>query len=124
MVQRWRSMSDEIPISYGEHGAVVYVVDDDSPQREAMCDLLRSVGLRCESFPTAKALLDADLPDRPCCLVLDVRLPGMSGLEVQERLKQLGNRMPIVFITGFADVPMSVRAMKGGAADFLTKPVR
>src|SRR5262245_12242440 len=117
-------MSDDIPISSSENSAVVCVVDDDPPQREAMCDLFRSVGLRCESFSAAKALLEADLPDGQCCLVLDVRLPGMSGLEVQEHLNQVGRRMPIIFITGFADVPMSVRAMKGGAADFLTKPVR
>lgn len=89
-----------------------------------MGDLLGSVGLRSELFPTVKAFLQADLRDAPCCLLLDVRLPGMSGLEFQEHLSQLGKHMPIVFVTGFADVSMSVRAMKGGAVDFLTKPVR
>lgn len=117
-------MPNHAPGSFEENNAAVYVVDDDRPQRESMGDLLGSVGLRSELFPTVKAFLQADLRDAPCCLLLDVRLPGMSGLEFQEHLSQLGKHMPIVFVTGFADVSMSVRAMKGGAVDFLTKPVR
>lgn len=118
------AVPDHAPSSFEDNNAAVYVVDDDRPQCEAMSDLLSSVGLRSKLFATANAFLQADLQDAPCCLLLDVRLPGMSGLEFQEHLRQLGNQVPIVFVTGFADVPMSVRAMKGGAVDFLTKPVR
>jgi FixJ family two-component response regulator len=119
-----RQMSIEADASWEAADAVVYVVDDDEPQREAMSDLFRSVGLNSLLFPSVSAFAQVKLNDAPCCLVLDVRLPGMSGLEFQQHLNQAGSQMPIVFITGFADVPMTVRAMKSGAVDFLSKPVR
>ena len=101
---------------------IVYVVDDDSSVCRAIARLIRSVGLAAQTFPSAKAFLEYPLPDRPACLVLDLRLPGASGLDLQEALSQTGRDVPIVFITGHGDVPTSVRAMKGGAVDFLQKP--
>jgi len=103
---------------------LVLVVDDDEHIREALCDLLRSVGIDALCFASTQEFLHASLPNRPGCLVLDVRLPGLSGLEFQRHLASMGNPMPIVFMTGFGDVPMTVRAMKAGASDFLTKPLR
>lgn len=103
---------------------LVVIVDDDPDICDALRDLLQSVGIDAISFLSTRALLDADLPERPGCIVLDVRLPGSSGLDLQAQLVSQGNRMPIIFMTGHADVPMSVRAMKAGAVDFLTKPVR
>jgi Response regulator len=103
---------------------LVLVVDDDEHIREALCDLLRSVGIDALCFASSQEFLGASLPDRPGCLVLDVRLPGLSGLDFQRHLANQGNPMPIVFMTGFGDIPMSVRAMKAGASDFLTKPFR
>ncbi len=103
---------------------LVLVVDDDAGMREAVVDLLRSVGIECLAFGSTAELLAAAVPDRPGCLILDVRLPGLGGLEFQTRLDSLGIALPIVFMTGFADVPMSVRAMKAGAMDFLIKPFR
>ncbi|MCW2238842.1 response regulator transcription factor [Azospirillum canadense] len=103
---------------------LVLVVDDDEHIREALCDLLRSVGIEALCFASAQEFLQATLPDRPGCLILDVRLPGLSGLEFQRHLASAGNPMPIVFMTGYGDIPMSVRAMKAGASDFLTKPFR
>lgn len=103
---------------------LVLVVDDDEHIREALCDLLRSVGIEALCFASTQEFLQADLPDRPGCLILDVRLPGLSGLEFQRHLASTGNPMPIVFMTGYGDIPMSVRAMKAGASDFLTKPFR
>ena len=105
-----------------ESDAVVYVVDDDPSVRRALSRLVRSVGLPVETFPTAKAFLDAPLSDQPACLVLDVRLPGPSGLDLQSALREARRPLPIVFITGHASVSTSVRAMKGGAVDFLQKP--
>jgi FixJ family two-component response regulator len=102
---------------------LVLIVDDDEAIREALTDLLRSVGIEARSFGSTKELLDAPT-DRPGCLVLDVRLPGLSGLDLQAQLARSGNTRPIIFMTGHGDIPMSVRAMKAGAMDFLTKPFR
>jgi FixJ family two-component response regulator len=103
-------------------GSTVYIVDDDESVREGLSSLLRSAGFRVELFPSAQAFLER--PGDPCpgCLVLDVNLPGLSGLELQTRLADRQAALPIVFITGHGDIPMSVRAMKAGAAEFLTKP--
>ena len=101
---------------------VVYVVDDDESICRALGRLFRSVGLPVETFRSAKEFLDYNRPPGPACLVLDVRLPGPSGLELQEALSRAGRELPIVFITGHGDVPSSVRAMKAGAVDFLQKP--
>jgi RNA polymerase sigma factor (sigma-70 family) len=102
--------------------AVVYVVDDDESVCRALGRLIRSAGLMVETFRSAKAFLEYTVPDRPACLVLDLRLPGPSGLDLQAALRQSGREIPIVFITGHGDVPTSVRAMKSGAIDFLQKP--
>lgn len=104
--------------------AVVYVVDDDAGARTSIESLLRSVGLRVETFSSAREFLDGARADVPCCLVLDVRLPGMSGLEFQRDLSARHYPIPIIFITGHGDIPMSVEAMKAGAFEFLTKPFR
>jgi FixJ family two-component response regulator len=103
---------------------VVFVIDDDVSVREALKNLLRSVGLSVETFGTAQEFLSSKRPDIPGCLVLDVRLPGVSGLDLQRHLLQAHVQVPIIFITGHGDIPMSVRAMKGGAVEFLTKPFR
>jgi FixJ family two-component response regulator len=103
---------------------LVLVVDDDEGIREALTDLLRSVGIETKSFGSTRELLDAAPTDRPGCLILDVRLPGISGLDLQAQLARNGNTRPIIFMTGHGDIPMSVRAMKAGATDFLTKPFR
>jgi DNA-binding response OmpR family regulator len=103
---------------------IVVVIDDDPDVREALRGLLRTVGLRVELFASVQEFLDSAPQDPPRCLVLDVRLPGRSGLEFQEELATANLSVPIIFISGYADVPMSVRAMKGGAVEFLTKPVR
>lgn len=103
---------------------VVFVVDDDPSVREAVGKLLRSVGLRAETFGSTREFLDADRPQAPACLVLDIRLPDVSGLEFQRELTAANIRLPIIFITGHADIPMTVRAMKAGAVEFLTKPFR
>ena len=103
---------------------VVFVVDDDRGLREAIKLLLESVDLRVETFRTAEQFLSSPRPDAPSCLILDVRLPGVSGLELQHRLLQGGVTIPTIFITGHGDVPMSVQAMKNGAVEFLTKPFR
>ena len=100
----------------------MFVVDDDTSMREALASLLRSVGLHVEPFSSAHSFLRAPRPDVPACLVLDVRLPEVSGLELQRALAAAGDRIPIIFITGHGDIAMSVRAMKAGAAEFLTKP--
>ena len=108
-----------------EAESMVYVVDDDGAARESIVDLLRSIGLRAHAVPSASEFL-AIKPRAagPCCLVLDVRLPGMSGIELQRELSERGPVMPIIFITGHGDIPMSVEAMKAGAMEFLTKPFR
>src|SRR5438445_4326966 len=102
--------------------ATVYVIDDDDRMRAAMQRLLKSVGLRGEVFATPQEFLRRKLPDGPTCLVLDVRLPGMSGLDVQRKLAEAGVQIPIIFITGHGDIPMTVKAIKSGAVEFLTKP--
>jgi FixJ family two-component response regulator len=102
--------------------AIVYVVDDDASVGEALTDLLGSAGLTAHLFPSAEAFLQADRPDLPSCLILDVRMPGMSGLDLQRQLMALDQAMPIIFMTAHGDVPTSVRAMKAGAIEFLTKP--
>ena len=102
---------------------LVFVVDDDVSVRRSLGVLIRSVGLESEVFASAQAFLDHPLPDRPCCLVLDLRLPGPSGLDLQLALLKRTRPIPIVFISGHGDVPITARAMKGGAIDFLRKPV-
>jgi FixJ family two-component response regulator len=104
--------------------ASVFVVDDDAEVRAAMQRLLKTVGLQAETFASAKDFLQRSMPQGPSCLILDVRLPGMSGLDVQRQLVAAGISLPIIFITAHADVPLAVRAMKSGAVEFLTKPVR
>ncbi|HTF66867.1 MAG TPA: response regulator [Edaphobacter sp.] len=103
---------------------IVFIVDDDTRMREAMQRLLKTVGLHSESFATPEDFLRHKLPNGPTCLVLDVRLPGMSGLDVQRKLTEVGVQIPIIFITGHGDIPMTVQAMKSGAVEFLTKPFR
>jgi FixJ family two-component response regulator len=105
-----------------ELSAVVYVVDDDRGMCQALSSLFRSVGLRAQTFGSAREFLVASLSDAPGCMVLDVRLPGLSGLELQKELADRGFPIPIIFITGHADVPIAVQAMKAGAFEFLTKP--
>ncbi len=100
----------------------VFVIDDDDLVRAAIQGLLKSVGLRAETFGTTQQFLSSKLPDGPSCLVLDVRLPGVNGLDFQRQLADSGVRIPIIFITGHGDIPMSVKAMKSGAVEFLTKP--
>jgi FixJ family two-component response regulator len=103
---------------------IVYVIDDDESMRRGLRNLFESVGLRVEVFGSAPELLDRKLPNVPSCLVVDIRLPGMSGLDFQDILEKAAVHIPIVFMTGHGDIPMSVKAMKAGAADFLTKPFR
>jgi len=105
-----------------EAKAIVFVVDDDASVREGLGSLIRSAGLRVETFASAQEFLARPRADVPSCLVLDVRLPGLSGLDLQKRLAEVNIEIPIVFITGHGDVPTSVRAMKAGAVEFLTKP--
>jgi FixJ family two-component response regulator len=120
MTERQRSAAE----TGGAEGATVFVVDDDAPLREAIKDLLQSVGYRVVVFGSATELLHSKLPDVTSCLILDVRMPGLSGLDLQTELAKANIRIPIVFVTGYGDIPMSVRAMKAGAVDFLTKPFR
>jgi FixJ family two-component response regulator len=105
-------------------GSVVFVVDDDPSVRDALRRLITSVGLTVEVFPTAQAFLSSPRRDAPGCLVLDVRLPWLSGLDLQRELAATDTMLPIIFLTGHGDIPMSVRAMKAGAVEFLTKPFR
>jgi FixJ family two-component response regulator len=107
-----------------ETDAVVFVVDDDASMRESLRNLIRSVGLRAELFASAQEFLRSKHSDAPSCLVLDVRLPGLSGLDLQRRTAEAGLEIPIIFISGHGDIPMTVRAMKAGAVEFLTKPFR
>lgn len=104
--------------------AFVHIVDDDRSVRKSMGDLLRSMDYRVMLYASAAEFLDVELPDAPACLVLNVRLPGTSGLELQEYLTRLDIRLPVILMTGFGNVPMSVKGMKAGAVDFLTKPIR
>ena len=107
-----------------ETDAVVFVVDDDASMRESLKNLIRSVGMRVELFASAQEFLRSKHLDVPSCLVLDVRLQGASGLDLQRRTAEAGLQIPIIFITGHGDIPMTVRAMKAGAVEFLTKPFR
>jgi FixJ family two-component response regulator len=103
---------------------IVFVVDDDASMREAVQDLISSVGLQARGFASPREFLEAARPDAPACLILDVRLPGSSGLNFQQELVRAGVNVPVIFITGHGDIPMSVRAIKAGAVEFLTKPFR
>jgi FixJ family two-component response regulator len=103
---------------------VVFVVDDDASMRKALGNLIQSVGLRVEAFASAPEFLAVKLPEVPCCLILDIRLPGLSGLDFQAKLASANIAIPIIFITGHGDIPMSVQAMKAGAIEFLPKPFR
>jgi FixJ family two-component response regulator len=103
---------------------VVFVVDDDLSIRDGLCSLIRSAGLEVRLFPSATEFLQAALPDAPACLVLDLRLPDLGGLELQRRLARTGVDIPIIFISGHGDIPTTVRAMKAGAVEFLSKPVQ
>ena len=107
-----------------EPDRLVFVVDDDAPLRESLTDLLQSIGLRVEAFASAQEFLRRKRPDVPSCLVLDVRLKGLSGLDLQKQLVEGDIDIPIVFITGHGDIPMAVQAMKAGAVEFLRKPFR
>jgi FixJ family two-component response regulator len=107
-----------------EATSIVIVIDDDPAIRESIGGLLRSVGLRAKLFASVDEFLNAGRPDGPACLVLDVRLPGRSGLDFQRELAAANIQLPIIFMTGYGDIPMSVKAMKGGAIEFLTKPFR
>jgi FixJ family two-component response regulator len=108
----------------GDAESIVFVIDDDIAIRESLASLFQSVGLRVKVFGSAPEFLQSCPPDSPSCLVLDIRLPGISGLEFQMDLDKAGIRIPIIFMTGHGDIPMSVQAMKAGAVDFLTKPLR
>jgi FixJ family two-component response regulator len=110
-------------VTVGAHAAV-FVVDDDASVRDAIGSLLRSVGLKPLLFASAQEFLTSEKPDTPTCLVLDVRMPGLGGFDCQSHLEEAGFEIPIVFMTGHGDIPMSVRAMKAGAVEFLTKPFR
>jgi FixJ family two-component response regulator len=103
---------------------MVFVIDDDESIREALHSLIRSVGLKVATFASAQEFLQSTRPDVPACLILDVRMPGLSGLDLQRDLAEANIHIPIIFITGHGDIPMSVRAMKAGAVEFLTKPFR
>lgn len=104
--------------------AIVFVVDDDASMRHSTECLISSIGLRAETFASAQQFLKHKLPDVPACLVLDMRMPGLSGLDLQKELAEAGVDIPIIFITGHGDIPMTVQAMKAGAVEFLTKPYR
>ncbi|SHL81643.1 Two-component response regulator, FixJ family, consists of REC and HTH domains [Bradyrhizobium lablabi] len=120
-------MTERPKTSHGPTGAkepIVFVIDDDESMRRALTNLFQSVGLQVEAFGSAPELLQRKLPDVASCLVLDIRLPGVSGLDFQSELAKSNIHIPIIFMTGHGDIPMTVRAMKGGAVDFLTKPFR
>jgi FixJ family two-component response regulator len=116
------SKSQRDPATVAER--IVFVIDDDVGMRETLSSLFRSVGLRVELFGSAREFAQIKMPDAASCLVLDIRLPGVSGLDFQAELAKAGIRIPIIFMTGHGDIPMSVQAMKAGAIDFLTKPFR
>jgi FixJ family two-component response regulator len=103
---------------------IIHIVDDDESMREVLASLLRSVAFSARAYPSVDAFLQAPRVDAPGCLILDVRLPGMSGLDFQSRLTEVGIELPVILMTGYGDVPMSVRGMKAGAVDFLIKPFR
>lgn len=107
-----------------EPDSIVFVIDDDALIRDGIHSLIKTIGLRAQTFASAQDFMLAKRPDAPSCLILDVRMPGLNGLELQSQLNAAGIHIPIIFITGHGDIPMSVRAMKEGAMEFLTKPVR
>lgn len=114
-----------VPLQQEEsEDSLVIIVDDDASVREALAELVLSAGFESISYASTRAFLDAGVPRRPCCLIVDVRMPGASGLDLQEHLARSGDPRPIIFLTGYGDIPMTVQAMKAGAVDFLTKPVR
>jgi len=117
-----RAKSSHEPASARQ--SIVFVIDDDASMRRALSNLFQSVGLQVEVFGSAAEMLQSKLPDVASCLVLDIRLPGLSGLDFQTELAKVNIHIPIIFMTGHGDIPMTVRAMKGGAVDFLTKPFR
>jgi FixJ family two-component response regulator len=117
-------IAQKVVVSRMSEAAVIHIIDDDESMRAALDGLLRSVGLAPAAHASASEFLAANRPDVPGCLVLDVRMPGISGLEFQEKLSGLGIRLPVILMTGHGDIPMSVRGMKAGAVDFLTKPFR
>ena len=117
-----RSKSSHEPVRAKE--PVVFVIDDDASMRGALTNLFQSVGLQAEAFGSAAEMLQRKLPDVASCLVLDIRLPGLSGLDFQNELAKANIQIPVIFMTGHGDIPMTVRAMKSGAVDFLTKPFR
>jgi FixJ family two-component response regulator len=121
---QWRKVANDrmVPPTKSEATPIVYVVDDDISVREALEALIEFSGWRAMVFPTAREFLCHSRPDTPSCLILDVSLPDLSGLELQQQLKSDRSELPIVFITGYGDIPTSVRAMKAGAVEFLTKP--
>ena len=120
MTERARSTQE----TANARDTVVFVIDDDVSMRRALTNLFQSVGLRVEVFGSAPDMLQSKLPDVASCLVLDIRLPGLSGLDFQAELSKANIHIPIIFMTGHGDIPMTVKAMKGGAVDFLTKPFR
>jgi FixJ family two-component response regulator len=107
-----------------EQDPIVFIVDDDRAVRDGLESLMRSVALRAMMFASAQEFMQATRPDAPACLLLDVRMPGQSGLDLQNQLRTAGIHIPVIFITGHGDIPMTVRAMKAGAMEFLTKPIR
>src|SRR5438105_3206729 len=107
-----------------QHQPSIVVIDDDASMRRALENLFKSVGFEVELFASPQEFLQSERPDRPGCIVLDIRFPGRSGLDMQRDLAQANTQLPIIFITGYGDIPMSVRAMKAGAVEFLTKPFR
>ena len=118
------SASGQARLTVEPEQPVVVIVDDDAAVRDALHELMLSAGMECVCFASTRELLEANVLDRPGCLILDVRMPGSSGLDLQHHLAASGNRKPIVFLSGHGDIPMTVQAMKAGAIDFLTKPVR
>lgn len=124
MTERSKSPPELASGKEPERESIVFVIDDDLSMRRALTNLFQSVGLEVEAFSSASELLKNKLPEVASCLVLDIRLPGLSGLDLQTELAKANIHVPIIFITGHGDIPMTVRAMKGGAVDFLTKPFR
>jgi FixJ family two-component response regulator len=124
VIERPKSPFDAASADQPNKEPIVFIIDDDASMRRALTNLFQSVGLEVAALGSAPELLHGRLPEVPSCLVLDIRLPGLSGLDLQTELAKANIHIPIIFITGHGDIPMTVRAMKGGAVDFLTKPFR
>jgi FixJ family two-component response regulator len=124
VIERPKSSPDATSTGEPIKEPIVFIIDDDASMRRALINLFQSVGLEVAAFGSAPEMLQGKLPDVASCLVLDIRLPGLSGLDLQTELAKANIHIPIIFITGHGDIPMTVRAMKGGAVDFLTKPFR